>query len=96
MVAEKIETLVVFMEGKKKKMKPPGAQAGPSSLRFGLTTKVSIFSATIFVNTTQSSNNNQWNPGHKNKKYERFIMKSHIGDILAHLGLFLVLNTFTL
>ena len=32
------------------------------------TTKVSIFSATIFVNTTQSSNNNQWNPGHKNKK----------------------------
>ena len=32
------------------------------------TTKVSIFSATIFVNTTQNSNNNQWNPGHKNKK----------------------------
>ena len=27
-----------------------------------------IFTATIFVNTNQNSNNNQWNPGHKNKK----------------------------
>ena len=89
MVAEKIETLVVFMEGKKK-MKPPGAQAVPFSASGGIssrrpvvgasrgrkghilgtrwfhffftsmnTTKVSIFSATIFVNTTQNSNNNQ-------------------------------------
>ena len=32
MVAEKIETLVVFMEAKKK-LKPPDAQAGPSDLR---------------------------------------------------------------
>ena len=32
------------------------------------TTKVSIFSVTIFVNTTQNSNNNPWIPGHKNKK----------------------------
>ena len=32
------------------------------------TTEVSIFSANIFVNATKNSNNNQWNPGHKNKK----------------------------
>ena len=34
MVTEKIETLVVFMEGKKK-MKPPGAQAVPFSASGG-------------------------------------------------------------
>jgi len=58
MVAEKIETLVVFMEGKKKKLKPPGAHAlggGPKAqpghqvvsinfiFAFHETTKVSIF-----------------------------------------------------
>ena len=43
------------------------------------TTKVSNFSANIFVNTTQNSNNNPWIPGPK-KKYEWFTMKSNIGD----------------
>ena len=38
MVAEKIQALVVFIEGKKK-LKPPGAQAEPSSLRIGLRPK---------------------------------------------------------
>ena len=32
MLAEKFETLVVFMKVKKKKLKPPGAQAGPEGV----------------------------------------------------------------
>ena len=39
MVAEKIETLVVFMEGKKKKLKPPGAQAVPFSASGGISSR---------------------------------------------------------
>ena len=46
------------------------------------TTKVSNFSANIFVNTTQNSNNNPWIPGPK--KYEWFTMKSNIGDFGQH------------
>ena len=48
--------------------------AGPEQHQVGFflpsmnTTKVSIFSAAIFVNTTQNSNNNQWNLAQKNKK----------------------------
>ena len=41
MWAEEIETLVVFMEVKKKS-KPPGAQAGPSGLRFGRINKIQV------------------------------------------------------
>ena len=37
-------------------------------LHFMNTTKVSNFSANVFVNTTKNLKNNQWIPGHKNKK----------------------------
>ena len=65
MVAEKLK-LWWFHGRQKKKLKPPGAQAGPSSLRFGLN-EIQVI---------------------KIKKYERFIMKSDIGDILAQFGSF--------
>ena len=85
------------MEGKKKIETPPGAQAGPSGLRepnlgttwfqFILflhlmnTTKVSIFSANIFVNTTKNKKKIiNGNPGHKKKEW--FTMKSNICDIM--------------
>ena len=44
MVTEKIETLVVFMEGKKK-IKPPGAQAGPFSASGGISSRRPVVGA---------------------------------------------------
>ena len=64
MVTEKIETLVVFMEGKKKNEITwcPGWTLGPPFrpiFAFHETTKVSIFSATIFVKPPEIQANNQ-------------------------------------
>ena len=74
MVAEKIETLVVFMEGKKKIETTwcPGWAFGPPPHNFcELPPKIQTI-----INETRS----------QKKKYERFTMKSDIGDILAQFG----------
>ena len=57
---------------RKPKRRPSGTARSTKCFHFCLpsmnTTKVSIFSGTIFMNITQNSNNNKWNPGHQNKK----------------------------
>ena len=55
---------------KKKKLKPPGAQAGPSGLRFGRMKPPKFqFFCPHFRETTQNSNNNLWNQVKKKKKW---------------------------
>ena len=66
--------------------RPKRAQPGHQGVSFIFflpsmnTTKVSYLSATIFVNTTQNSNNNPWIPDKKNKKTLAVYQEIQLGD----------------